>query len=306
MTFPLVSVIIPIYNSVHFIKECVDSVINQTYQNTEIILIDDGSIDGSYEFINKNYSDLANVKILSHLNRQNRGVTETRRLGIKNACGEFLAFLDADDFFHMYKIENQIKLMIENPDVVLVHSKITFINVHPNDNRYFDFSFGSSDKKYNIDIGEFIDVNHICNSTVLVRKDIFLKVAFTSNHAFQYEDWIQWVLLAEYGKYYYMNISTCNYRYHPNSNTAVHNKNGKTNLYANFEKNIILEEAFRGHQKHALILNRLQISLDEIYNNLFYKKIGPILIFNNFRFFKSILQIHNILTRIKKIFNDKF
>ena len=233
---PLVSVIVPVYNSINYIKDCVESVLNQTYNNIELILIDDGSKDESYEHILKYYSKLKNVKVITHENRQNKGVTETRRLGIKSASGEYLAFLDADDYFEIDKIQNQIEIISNNPEIVLVHSRIKFISEISNDKFCYDFSLGDNDKKYNIDLNEFINVNHICNSTVLVRKDLFNKISFTVNQAFQYEDWIQWVLLSQYGQFYYMNTITCNYRYHSASSTANHNKNGKTNLYANFEK----------------------------------------------------------------------
>ena len=182
----LVSVIIPVYNSMNYIKECVDSVVNQTYKNVEIILIDDGSSDGSYEYILKHYSNLSNIKIITHENRQNKGVTETRRLGVKNANGEYLAFLDSDDIFELDKIDLQVQIMLNNQDVVLTHSKIKFFSEISEDNFFYDFSFGEADQKYDINLKEFINVNHICNSTVMVRKDFFVKVKFTNNHAFQY------------------------------------------------------------------------------------------------------------------------
>ena len=300
---PIVSVIIPIYNSLQYIKECVDSVVSQSYKDLEIILIDDGSFDGSYEFILNNYSLIKNIKILTHINRQNKGVVESRRLGVKNAQGEYLVFLDSDDVFEFDKIENQVKIILNNPDVVLVHSKIKFINELKYDSFYYDFSFGEIDLKYELNLKEFINVNHICNSTVMVRKDLFLKIKFTSNLAFQYEDWIQWTMLADFGKFYYMNNPTCKYRYHTGSSTAILNRNGKTSLYANFEKNIILEEAFRGKTQHTLVLDGLQKSLNDIYQNLFYKNDAPVMIFNQAGYFKFSFKIYQFLKHFIGYFN---
>lgn len=269
---PLVSVIIPIYNSIQYIKECVDSVVDQSYKDLEIILIDDGSSDGSLEFIKNNYSDNKRVKILTHTNNVNKGVTETRRLGIDNSEGEFLAFLDADDLFEKDKIDLQVKILLENKDVVLVHSRVNFIKDLQEEDFFNDFSIGEKDLIYTVDLNKFLIQNHICNSTVMVRKKDFYKIKFTSNHAFQYEDWIQWILLSESGKFYYQHKRLANYRYHQTSSTASIVKNYRLAFYADFEKNLILEKVFRGKKNHKLILSILYSSVDNIYDNLFNKK----------------------------------
>ena len=102
----LISVIIPIYNMEQFVKTCVDSVMSQTYKNLEIILVNDGSIDGSKvvcEEIEKN-----NPNILL-INQKNQGVSVARNVGISLAHGEYLLFLDADDTLP----QNAIQLLYE-------------------------------------------------------------------------------------------------------------------------------------------------------------------------------------------------
>lgn len=101
----LVSVIIPVYNVEKYISRCIDSVLTQTYDNYEIILVDDGSKDSSY-YICKQYAT-ANKKIkLCH--KENGGVSSARNLGLKNANGEYIAFIDADD----YVDDNYLKILI--------------------------------------------------------------------------------------------------------------------------------------------------------------------------------------------------
>ena len=86
-----VSVIIPVYNVEKYLKDCVDSIINQTLKETEIILINDGSTDKSVEIL-KEY----NVKIFNL--KENKGASFARNIGIEKACGEYLGFVDSDDY----------------------------------------------------------------------------------------------------------------------------------------------------------------------------------------------------------------
>ena len=85
------------------------------------------------------------------------------------------------------------------------------------------------------------------------------------------------------------------YRYHLNSSTALLNKNGKTSIYANFEKNIILEKALRGKKDHLVVLESLQESVNDIYKKLFHEEFAPILIFNRLRYFKTTFKIYEIV-----------
>lgn len=90
----MISVIIPVYNNEETIERCISSIINQTYKNIEIIVIDDGSIDKSWTNINKiNYKNIQKVKT------KNCGVSHARNLGLKLAKGKYIMFCDADDYF---------------------------------------------------------------------------------------------------------------------------------------------------------------------------------------------------------------
>src|ERR1051325_5362212 len=97
---PLVSVIVPFLNGAKFIREAIESVFSQTYQNWELILVDDGSTDSS-SGIARQYAELhpGRVRYLEHEGHQNRGQAPARNLGIRHAAGEFFAFLDCDDIW---------------------------------------------------------------------------------------------------------------------------------------------------------------------------------------------------------------
>lgn len=111
----LVSVVIPNYNYAHYLRETIDSVLAQTYPNIEIIVVDDGSKDGSKEVLSS-YGDKVRT-----IFQQNQGVSAARNNGVAASEGEFVAFLDADDAWLPTKVEKQVTRFREDPKLGLVH-----------------------------------------------------------------------------------------------------------------------------------------------------------------------------------------
>jgi len=113
---PLVSIIIPTYNRAHYLYKTIESVINQTYSNLEIIIIDDGSTDETKSVVDK-FCD----KRLKYFFQKNSGVSVARNNGIRRATGEYIMFLDSDDTILPTKIEEQVKFMETHPDIDCVY-----------------------------------------------------------------------------------------------------------------------------------------------------------------------------------------
>ena len=120
MTNPLVSVVIPAYNRAHTIRACIESIINQTYKNLEILVVDDCSTDNTVEVV-RSFGD-SRIKIIELEN--NSGAQKARNEGIKAASGEWIAFQDSDDEWYTEKIEKQVKILEENNwnKYLVVHS----------------------------------------------------------------------------------------------------------------------------------------------------------------------------------------
>ena len=111
-----ISVIVPIYNNIKYLKRCIDSIINQTYSNLEIILINDGSTDGSAQICD-HYKEIDRRVIVIHTN--NEGVAKARNKGLKTASGDFITFVDSDDFIDRKMYEILLKNIIdEKADIV--------------------------------------------------------------------------------------------------------------------------------------------------------------------------------------------
>ena len=107
----LISVIIPAYNAEKTIEEAVDSVLSQTYENIEVILIDDHSSDGTKELLEALADKDPRVRVLS--NDTNIGVLKTRLKGVHSSFGKWIAFLDSDDVWESDKLEKQVRLQEE-------------------------------------------------------------------------------------------------------------------------------------------------------------------------------------------------
>lgn len=115
------SVIIPIHNSSKYIEECLESVINQTYKDIEIIIVDDASTDNSLELV-KNIND-NRIKIIEL--KENAGAANARNKGIENATGNYICFLDSDDYWVLDKLEKQVKF-IEDNNYIFIYSSYDY------------------------------------------------------------------------------------------------------------------------------------------------------------------------------------
>lgn len=115
---PLVSVVIPAYNCANYLRRSIDSALGQTYPHIECLVVNDGSTDDTAQ-VALSYDHRVNL-----INRPNGGASAARNTGIDRASGEFIAFLDADDYWHPSKIEKQVGLMLDHPEVVLVSTDL--------------------------------------------------------------------------------------------------------------------------------------------------------------------------------------
>lgn len=113
---PLVSIIVPTYNVKHYIRECIDSILNQTYKNIEIIIVNDGSTDNSMYMINDYVTSIDKIKVI---NQENQGLSAARNSGIEEAKGKYIALIDSDDKVKPNFIKNLVKTAMQtNADIV--------------------------------------------------------------------------------------------------------------------------------------------------------------------------------------------
>ena len=185
-----ISVIIPCYNAANTIKECLDSVINQTQKVDEIIIVDDGSIDNSVQLIEK-YIESSSERI-TLIKQQNFGPSKARNNGVKKAKNDWIAFLDADDKWVSNKIEIQTKFFIQNPEIALIgggHEK-----------RFFKKEITSVP----IDIKKLCLKNFFETPTVMINKKAFSEFYFDEKMKYA-EDYDLWLNVINKYKALYVN-----------------------------------------------------------------------------------------------------
>jgi len=122
---PLVSAIIIFLNEEKFIQEAIDSVFAQTYDNWELLLVDDGSTDHSVQIAQRCAEQYPEkVRYIEHPNHANRGMSASRNLGVRSAKGKYISYLDGDDIWLPNKLERQVEILQSNPEAVMVYGPL--------------------------------------------------------------------------------------------------------------------------------------------------------------------------------------
>ena len=183
-----ISVVIPTFNRIRLVARAIDSVLKQSLNPYEIIVVDDGSDDGTSEMIQNKY------KSIKLIQQQNNGVSAARNKGIKHAKGDWIGLLDSDDEWKEKKLENQADRLIKTPEYDFCHTNEIWIRngVRVNQRK--------KHKKYGGYIfGKCLDICRISPSSVLFRKNILDHVGWFDNQLPVCEDYDLWLrITSEY------------------------------------------------------------------------------------------------------------
>ena len=194
----LISVVIPTFNSEKYISKCISTVLNQTYKNFEIIIVDNSSSDDTLNIINSFNSN--KIRIFNIVNNGN--ISKSRNVGIKNSNGLWIAFLDSDDYWE----KNKLEFLSEKFDKYDLIFHDMWILKNKKIIRNFNF-LSSQLKKKDISITEDLSKNGnpIINSSVIVKKNILSKVGFISedepSFTNDYHTWLKISLISN--KFYF-------------------------------------------------------------------------------------------------------
>ncbi|GAB3219720.1 glycosyltransferase family 2 protein [Algoriphagus aestuariicola] len=174
MNHPLVSIIIPVYNKADIVRETLESALAQTYSNTEIVLVNDGSTDGSLDIL-KTYARDFPEKI-QLVTQKNSGVSQATNKGIQVAKGEFIQFLDADDLLFPEKIENQVGLLIgKSSGAIATCEWVTFSDMPEQSQRWSLNVFKDYPDSIDMCLDFFNHSEMMADSSYLVPRDLIEK-----------------------------------------------------------------------------------------------------------------------------------
>jgi alpha-1,3-rhamnosyltransferase len=211
----LVSIFIPSYNHAQFLATAIESCLNQTYKNIEIIIVDDNSSDDSLEIarrFEKKYPSL--IQVFTHPDNLNHGISATINLAVSKLRGDFYCGLASDDIFYPDKTERQVNYLLEHPDVGWVYSKAE---------RFGERSgLAGTDISTDPDaLATLIRNNRIWEITVMGRKEVWNQ-AGAHDESLVYSDWHFAIRMLEISKVGFIDEALAGARVH-SRNTSVGN-----------------------------------------------------------------------------------
>jgi len=173
MDNPLISIIVPVYNVKEYLKRCVESLINQTYRNIEIIIVDDGSTDGS-ELLCDNFKNTD--KRIKVFHKKNGGLSDARNFGISHSTGQYIGFVDSDDFIDKNMYEILMKNIIKNDaDISICKFTITNKNSFKIKPETDIKVFSKEEAMKEVMLGNYFQ-SHVCNK--LFKRKLFSNLKF--------------------------------------------------------------------------------------------------------------------------------
>jgi len=205
---PTVSVIIPTYNRAHLIGRAIQSVLNQTYQNFEIIVVDDGSTDNTEGLIKKCQKQNKRIRYIKH--GKNKGGATARNTGIKFATGKYIAFQDSDDEWLPEKLEKQMRVFRDvSEEVGIVYTDMWRIT----ENKKTYFYSPKIMPKHKIIYKQALDygVSNIGIGTSLIKKGVFDKVGMFDEKFPRFIDLEFFIRLSKYYYFFHINEPLVNY-----------------------------------------------------------------------------------------------
>ena len=246
-----ISVVIPSYNRKDFLKRSIDSAINQTKKPLEIIVVDDGSTDGTETMIKSDYDFVKFIK------QKNKGVSAARNIGIKVSIGEWICFLDSDDEWKKDKLEKQINAMKSNPGYKFFHSNEIWIKNGLRINQK------KKHKKYGGDIfDKCLDMCRISPSSVMIDKTVFDEVGNFNEDLVVCEDYELWLRICDKYRVFFIDEPLI-IKYGGHQGQLSYSIESIENHRIKALEYLILENLNRKNKKHAIqmLLSKLNIYL---------------------------------------------
>ncbi len=265
----LVSIIIPYYNNVDTIRDAINSALNQTHSNIEIIVVDDGSKIPLTEVLGNQIQDLPGLTLLS---QKNSGPSAARNLGAKNSNGSFFVFLDADDKLAASYISSCLAIFDQKNDVSIVYSEAAF--------------FGAKEGKWELPAYKF-ETFIFCNCIpifAMVKRKEFFAVHMFDEYLRYNEDWDLWLrMISKFGGVYripeilYFYRKQHSYTSLTDLNDQENSKISEKNYFYIFHKNFDLYEKAGAQLFHRVLrepqYQQKYLSLRKKYYDVWYRKI---------------------------------
>jgi glycosyltransferase involved in cell wall biosynthesis len=205
----------PSYNHEKFISSAIISVLQQDFDDYELLIIDDASKDMSRKIIENFREEDGRIRVIYH--RENKGIAKTLNEGIKKATGKFIAFIASDDLWVKEKLDRQIKVLEYDEDLIVWSEGEIIDSDGKSTGKTFTQIYGASDKRKSGRIfEELLEGNFILGSSLIAKKENLRKIEF--NDQIKYlNDWQFYVDIAKKYEYYFISAPLVKYRIHGGS-----------------------------------------------------------------------------------------
>lgn len=279
---PLISVVIPTYNRTSFLKLTLESIISQTFQNFEVIVVDDGTPNDANLFLCNTFDKVRYIKI-----ENSGGPAKPRNVGIREAKGKYIAFVDDDDLWLPIKLEKQIAVLQDNPDFGLVHCCCQVIDENGVEKNEIIGKPGSLDVKHGDVAMRMMGNWTLMMPTPLIRKEIVDEVGFFNEKMPSAGEDIEfWTRCSFVTQFYYLDNPLAIYRVHSA------NISGDKRLYIAlplYLKEILNEQQLKktiNKKQYFFLLNSLcKMQIRTVKTNVF-KTLKNLYLLDKFWMFK--------------------
>jgi len=266
-----ISVVMPAYNAGKYIREAVNSVLNQTFSGFELIIINDGSTDNTQEVI----SSFTDPRIILINHEVNKGIASALNTGLLHAKSEYIARFDADDLCFPERLAIQFDFLQTHPDYILTGGDAEYIS--ENGEHLFHFKcIGHTNEQISKKINNYCPFIH---SAVMYRKDAVLRAGGYSLYAHNFEDYFLWVRLHRYGKFYNLRQQLIKVRFNPYSSTIDEKIRGRR--FRKLKREIILRGVITKQEGDILYTIIKSQDVKKIKESAYYSLCGKKYLVNN-------------------------
>lgn len=272
MNFPLVSVVMPVYNGEKFLTEAIDSILMQSYKNIELVIVNDGSSDSSKRII-QSYTD---PRIRFVENETNSGIVFSRNRGLESSKGEYVATLDCDDIALPDRIEKQVEFLEKNPGYGMCGTFYISIDQKGEFKEKIHYPTGYQDIATCLILG-----NCFCNSTVMIRSRIAKELKYREKFDIV-EDYELWYRISRMSKLANLPFYGTLYRLH-GTNISVSKEHVMLALARKINEEVLGDLNINFSEKEL-----------EIHINLLHRNTG---------YFQDIKNFNELETWILKLFD---
>jgi glycosyltransferase involved in cell wall biosynthesis len=282
-----VTVLLTCYNHREFLPLALGDALRQTYPDLEVIALDDGSTDGSREWLR----DQSNPRLRLQFHEQNLGTYGSLNVGLKLADGEYVAILNDDDRWHPEKIEQQVAYLDGHPDDALVHTGGTLIDSHGSVLKHnplgFDYPvFPSGPRWLNL-----VYRNEVITSAALVRRRCFEAVGPFDTTLFGSADWDMWLRLAERWRLGCIDLPLTQYRVHEGSASQLSQRilRDDLSIRERLRSQLAMNESLDRKQRRAAQAHN-EAALGVVYRKLGERQLSRRAFVNSIRFAPTRLK----------------